>query len=104
VRLEAYIAGTSDEALDPEVVCRDDQCILGKWLHGPGGQKHSENPRFVSVKATHADFHRSAGDVVRTVDAGEREKAKEMLCKGDYAAYSYRIKSELARLSLEIEE
>jgi hypothetical protein len=104
VRLEAYIAGTSDEKLDADVVCRDDQCMLGKWIHGNGGQKHGSHPRFVTVKDIHAEFHRSAGDVVLAVDAGEKEKAKELLCKGDYASSSHRIKAELARLALELEE
>jgi len=104
VRLEAYIAGTGDESLDPEVVSRDDQCMLGKWLYGEGGQSHGEQPRFQAVKDIHADFHRAAGDVVRTVDAGEPEKAKDLLCKGDYADYSHRIKAELARLALELEK
>ena len=29
-RLESYIDGTSDEDLKVEVICRDDQCPLGK--------------------------------------------------------------------------
>lgn len=104
VRLENYIAGTGEESLDPNVVSRDDQCMLGKWLHGSGGEQHSEHPRFGTVKEIHAKFHRSAGEVVRAVDAGEPDKAKDLLCKGEYADYSHRIKAELARLSLELEE
>lgn len=103
IRLEAYINGTSEEHLDPEVICRDDQCILGKWIYGGGGEKFGNHPLFPDLKRTHAHFHRCAGDIVRTVDAGQPEKAREMLCAGDYARHSHRIKSELARLSLELE-
>ncbi len=37
VRLEAYINGTNEEELDADVVCRDDQCMLGQWIYGKGG-------------------------------------------------------------------
>lgn len=104
VRLEAYIAGTSEETLDAEAISRDDQCMLGKWIYGEGGQEHGDNPRFDAMKEIHAKFHRCAGDVVRTVDAGDPVKAKDLLCKGDYASYSHRIKAELARLALELEK
>lgn len=103
VRLEAYINGTSEEQLDPEVVCRDDQCLLGKWIYGGGGAKYGNHPLFPDLKQTHMHFHRSAGEIVRTVDAGDPEKARTLLTSGDYARHSHRIKSELARLSLELE-
>ena len=34
IRLEKYLDGTSEEKLDPKLVSRDDQCKLGKWIHG----------------------------------------------------------------------
>ena len=39
VRLESYIGGTSTEQLKVEVVSRDDQCPLGKWIYDKGGEK-----------------------------------------------------------------
>lgn len=104
VRLEAYISGTSQEQLDPEVVCRDDQCVLGKWIHGPGSARYGNHPKFPGLRDTHKEFHRCAGDVIRKVDTGDTDSARELLCKGDYAKYSHRIKSELARLSLELDK
>lgn len=83
VRLEAYIAGTGEEALDPDVVSCDHQRMLGIWIHGSGGKKHGNHPRFGTVKDIHAEFHRCAGDVVRAVDAGDTDRAKDLLCKGD---------------------
>lgn len=103
IRLEAYISGTSGEKLDADVVCRDDQCALGKWIYGNGGAKHGNHPMFPDLKETHAHFHRAAGEVIRSADAGEQEKARTMLNSGEYARYSHRIKSDLARLSLELE-
>ena len=103
IRLEAYINGTSEEHLDPDVVCRDDQCALGKWIYGGGGEKYGNHPMFPVLKQTHMHFHRSAGDIIRTVDAGDKEKARTMLNSGDYARYSHRVKSDLARLSIDLE-
>ena len=103
MRLEAYINGTSEEHLDPDVVCRDDQCALGKWIYGGGGAKYGNHPMFPVLKQTHMNFHRSAGDVIRLVDAGEKEKARALLNSGDYARHSHRVKSDLARLSIELE-
>ncbi len=104
VRLETYISGTGDEQLDAEVVCRDDQCMLGKWIYGPGGEKFGSHPKFPGLRETHKEFHRCAGEVIRRADSGDTDAARELLCKGDYAKYSHRIKSELARLSLELDK
>ena len=79
-----------------------DKCALGAWIHGSGGEKHREQPRFQNLKEIHVNFHKSAGEVVRLVHDGMHKDAAELLCHGDYANYSHRIKSELARLSLNI--
>lgn len=103
IRLEAYINGTSEEHLDAEVVCRDDQCALGKWIYGAGGNKYGSNPMFGVLKQTHMNFHKSAGEIIRTVDAGDAKQALTMLNSGEYARHSHRVKSDLARLSIELE-
>ncbi|SCZ51878.1 CZB domain-containing protein [Thiohalomonas denitrificans] len=103
IRLGDYINGTSEEVLDADIVCRDDQCPLGKWIYGQGGELFGDHPKFPTVRDTHMEFHRCAGDVIRLVDSGKIDAARDMLNKGDYAKYSHRIKSELARLSLELD-
>ena len=103
VRLEAYLAGTSEEKLVAETVARDDQCILGKWIYGQAGELYHSHPRFEKMKQMHADFHETAGEVIRLTDEGEFKKAKELLCHGEYAHRSHRVKAELARLALEID-
>jgi hypothetical protein len=104
IRLEAYINGTATEVLDPAVVCRDDQCALGKWIHGAGGVRFGAHPKFPDLRKVHAQFHVCAGEVIRQVDNGETEKARDLLFRGDYAKYSQRVKAELARLALELEK
>lgn len=59
----AINTGSSDA--DPAIVCRDDCCPLGQWLHGPsldatirGGMPYQV------VRRLHAEFHQSAGKVL----------------------------------------
>lgn len=98
VRLESYINGTSDEVLKVEVVCRDDQCPLGKWIYDKGGEQFGYSETFFDVKAHHADFHRCAGAVLETAQKGDKEGALKLLRGGDYVKTSERVKMLLARM------
>ena len=102
VRLESYISGEGEEELDPDVVGKDDQCALGKWIYGPGGAKYDSLPVFQSLKETHTGFHQCAAQVIQSVDEGDVDKAGEILSRGCYAKYSNKVKAELARLSIEL--
>jgi hypothetical protein len=99
-RLQAYLEGNSEEKLDPEVVGRDDQCALGKWIYGDG-KAHEALPHFAKVKEDHAHFHLHAAQVVKLVDAGEREAAEKLLT-GDYNKLSQRLKHEILTLYSEV--
>ena len=103
IRLEAYVSGTSEEDLDAVAVSSDRNCVLGKWLHHVGGEKHGDHELFHSLVNTHAHFHQCAGRVVNLTDAGDVDAATNLLRRGDYCKYSNQVKAELARLSLEIE-
>ncbi|MDP1611031.1 MAG: CZB domain-containing protein [Sulfuritalea sp.] len=98
VRLESYINGTSTEQLKVEVVSRDDQCPLGKWIHDVGGEKFGYSETFFDMKAHHAHFHRCAGEVLEAAQAGETAKATKLLQSGDYIKASERVKMLLARM------
>lgn len=98
IRLEAHINGTSTENLDPDTVCKDDQCTLGRWIHGHGRARYGAAALFLSLEQTHAKFHRSAADIIRQANAGDKAGALAMLNEGVYAKYSYAVKTELARL------
>jgi len=102
-RLLGYIHGTGEEVLDPERVGSDCLCSLGQWIYGHGGSHYGGHPRFGELKSLHADFHFHAAEVVRAVHRGQGEDALELLQKGEYAKVSNRIKSMLARLSLELD-
>jgi len=70
MKLSAYIKNP-DNSIDANVVCKDDQCTLGKWIHGEGAQ-HASLPEFSLLKAAHASFHKEAAEIVRRAKAGEK--------------------------------
>lgn len=102
VRLEEYVEGVSEEKLDPAVIATDDQCLLGKWIYGAGGQKYGNNPLFQEVKCIHAEFHKCSAGIVCQADGGDREGAALALRHGDHFKHSQRIKAKLARMHLEL--
>ncbi len=87
-RLVDYIAGRSNEHLEVEHVCRDDQCLLGGWIYGRA-QKYGHMPEFMELKTAHAEFHRQASEIVSFVHNQEMDKAKKML-GGDFSKTSKR--------------
>lgn len=98
VRLQKYIDGKSDEKLDPMVVCRDDQCTLGQWIHGPATQKFHADEAFRTLRADHAQFHYVAANVVRYKLEGDQAGA-EALLKGEYARVSHHVMKMLNELN-----
>lgn len=98
VRLQKYLDGKSDEQLDPMVICRDDQCKLGKWIHGPAlNHFHTFEP-FHELRADHAQFHYVAANVVKNVQANDRVAAEEIL-KGEYQKISHKVVMALTELN-----
>lgn len=98
IRLRAVIDGTSEETLLPEVVSRDDQCVLGKWIHGTGGQQFGEDHQFKRLQHWHAHFHVCAGHVLTLAQSGETEAAMKDLNKGHYAKASMKVVQDLAQM------
>ncbi|MDP2879368.1 MAG: CZB domain-containing protein [Sulfuricella sp.] len=101
-RLENYIDGTTTEKLDVEVVGMDNQCPLGKWIYGAGGDKYNANPLFQEIRESHADFHKCSAGIMRQADTGDKEGAIEALHHGEHFKLSQRIKVKLARLHIEL--
>ncbi len=80
VRLRKAIAG--HETLDADTICRDDQCALGKWIHGPGAAQWGQRPGFPPLKTKHAEFHEVAGGVARKINAGQYADAERLIGSG----------------------
>ncbi len=98
VRLQNYIEGKSDENLDPMVICRDDQCALGKWIHGPAMDYFHDAEAFHELRADHAQFHFVAGTIVQKIQANDRPAA-EKLFHGEYAKVSHKVMIALTELN-----
>lgn len=90
VRLQNYLNGTSEEVLDPMAICRDDQCALGKWIHGPALTHFHDQDAFHKLRADHAQFHFIAGTVVKKVQDSDRAGATTLM-EGDYAHTSHKV-------------
>jgi hypothetical protein len=90
LRLQNYLNGNSTETLQPEIVCMDDRCDLGKWLHGPGGQRLGKYPSFSVLVARHKYFHVQASTVVALAQGNDKEKATQTL-EGSYRHASNQV-------------
>ncbi len=72
-------AAMHGEQVDADSICRDDQCPLGKWLHGSGQGKFGGKPSFVELVGAHREFHDEAGKVARSINSGAGAAAEKML-------------------------
>lgn len=96
IRLGMAIEGNSPDVLDAAVVEQDNQCDLGKWLHGEG-RVHKGKPEFGTVVAEHAAFHQQAAGVLRMALKGDRQRAKAEL-DGPYYQQSQKVVMAILRL------
>jgi hypothetical protein len=103
VRLEDYINGSSTETLDPMVICRDDQCALGKWIHGTAANYFNHSDDFQRLRADHAQFHFIAGNVVSKVQTHDQTGA-EALMQGEYAHVSRKVVQALVDLNKQVKQ
>ncbi|MBU1481883.1 MAG: CZB domain-containing protein [Gammaproteobacteria bacterium] len=97
-RLQSYVDGTSKEQLDPMVICRDDQCDLGKWILGPALQYFHDDEGFEKLRSDHANFHFVAGSVVMKVKDNDLA-ASEALLNNEYARASRDVIQDLTELN-----
>ena len=104
VRLSAYVNGESAESLDWTVICRDDQCALGQWLHGGARAPMGHEGLFSRLVEEHAQFHQCAGEVVQLADRGNKDAALKLIGTGAYARASRQVISSLGQLFLAIRE
>ncbi|PUA19723.1 CZB domain-containing protein [Glaciimonas sp. PCH181] len=79
VRLGTFLAGKSTEDLRPEIICFDNRCDLGKWLHGSAKEQLGKYTSFQQLVAEHKSFHYHASNVVSLTQAGKIEDAEKLL-------------------------
>jgi len=101
MRLEKYVDGTSEEKLDPKLICRDDQCVLGKWIHGPALKHFHDDDGFITLRDDHAQFHLVASNVVTKVQANDTAAARDLL-EGEYLKISHKVVHDLTELNKQL--
>lgn len=85
----AITTGKTD--LDPNVLRCDDQCALGKWLHGSSIDLQTRMGMPYKVnKRVHAEFHECAARVVELVLKHENAKAAALL-EGEFTEKSDKV-------------
>ncbi len=80
VRLRTFMGGKG-EKLESATVARDSACDLGKWIYSEAGRNRS-NPAFEALRKEHANFHRCAAAVVKSVEDGRKDAAASMIEAG----------------------
>ena len=93
-RLQAHLDGQSTEQFSAEVICFDDRCDLGKWIHGAGKARLGSFPGFTALLGHHKMFHYAASNVVALAKAGKAAEAKAML-NGQFAQFSREVVTDL---------
>jgi len=97
IRLQKHLDGTSQEKLNPDIICLDNQCTLGKWIYGEG-QQYKTMQGFEQLRSIHANFHKCASEVIRKTDDGNKPQAEELF-KNDYAFLSKDITRMLVKMN-----
>lgn len=103
LRLLAYLQGKSEENLKPEVICFDNRCDLGKWIHSTGQQRLGRFPGFTALMSHHRMFHYAASNVVALAQAGKADEARKMFA-GQYENSSKAVIEDLEKLLQMVEK
>ena len=101
-RLANYLDGAATETLVPDVVCQDNQCALGKWIHGAGRARLGEYPAFQTLITEHALFHLHAAKVIEAHQAGDDARAQQLLTN-DFARQSKKTVDCITQLHMELD-
>ena len=97
LRLQAHLDGTSKEEFSAEVICFDDRCDLGKWIHSSGKARLGKYPGFTALMNHHKMFHYAASNVVALNKSGKVDDARKML-DGQFASFSKSVVGDLQML------
>ena len=73
-------AAEKGEALDVVTISRDNNCPLGKWLHGEAKAKYGSLSHYQECVSTHAHFHSEAGKIAAAVN--QRKFSESMIGNG----------------------
>ena len=98
LRLGAYVRGEARARQPWRDIARDDRCELGRWLQQAGALQGRNAVLVQRLREQHSLLHRSAADIVRLADAGQRDAALQALRHGDFAHASHATVATLSEL------
>lgn len=80
VGLQNYLDGKSQGGFSLDQIMSDDQCDLGKWLHGPAKTYFGPNNKGIqTLIEQHARLHTAAGFVVKNIQENNLAAAKKIM-------------------------
>lgn len=101
-KVKLRVALADHVTLDAETLASDCKCQLGLWLHGEGRAAHAASANFKACVAAHADFHRAAGAIARTINAKDYAGAERQLDIGTpFAQATSAVAVAVRRLKIE---
>lgn len=72
-----------DGSLDHKKVCLDNACMLGKWLYNEGAEyKKTEYQTYEALRNSHAEFHKTAGQIISLINNRQKNEAEKLLAVG----------------------
>ena len=75
-------ANSTNETLDAAAISRDDNCELGKWLHGEAKGLYGTHSAYAQCVSAHATFHVEAGKVAAMVNSKMNDEVERMIGLG----------------------
>ncbi|MDH5445802.1 MAG: CZB domain-containing protein [Gammaproteobacteria bacterium] len=99
--IDAINTGTSEWT--PDIVCQDNQCEFGKWLYSCSHDEKS-SPHYETIRNLHADFHKSAAQVLDLALKGNTNEAQDNISSASkYSETSRNLTREMMNWKSEIE-
>lgn len=96
-KLQEYVDGVSSESLDSKIICLDNRCDLGRWIHNQGRDILRDEPFFILLQEKHLIFHHTAANVVELVKKGKKLEA-QIEIDGEYSAISKEVIAIITKL------
>ena len=93
----------ANETLDAGAISKDNNCELGKWLHGEAKTLYWKSAAYAKCIPDHAAFHVEAGKVAAAVNARKKDDAERLMSSGfAFAEASKRVGISIIELKNEI--
>jgi methyl-accepting chemotaxis protein len=70
------------EIMDAVAISRDNNCELGKWLHGDAEAQFGKEVSYAKCVTDHAVFHVEAGKIAVLVNAHKADEAERLMAAG----------------------